>query len=245
MSILIIGESCVDEFIYCRATRLAPDIPVPILEVVEVKSNPGMAGNVHANVNCLTQKVQLLTNPNWELVKKTRYVDSSTNHTFLRVDNPSPIAKLESVPNLRDYEAIIISDYNKGFLSVKIINEICSLHPTVFLDTKKELDSWAEHALFVKINDYEYERSKPFVEGQINDRVIRTVGKQGCIYKGIRYSADEVNVGDSSGAGDTFIAALTWSYLQSADIVQAIKFANECASSVVAERGVTTIKASQ
>ena len=44
--ILVIGESCLDEFVYCDAERLAPDLPIPILEIKEVRKNPGMAMNV-------------------------------------------------------------------------------------------------------------------------------------------------------------------------------------------------------
>ena len=31
IKILIIGETCVDKFIYCNANRLSPEAPVPIL----------------------------------------------------------------------------------------------------------------------------------------------------------------------------------------------------------------------
>ena len=35
--ILIIGESCKDIFVYCNANRLAPDLPIPVLSVIEKK----------------------------------------------------------------------------------------------------------------------------------------------------------------------------------------------------------------
>ena len=48
--ILIIGESCQDFFVYCDALRIAPDVPVPILNIVSTSENPGMAANVFRNI---------------------------------------------------------------------------------------------------------------------------------------------------------------------------------------------------
>jgi len=53
--------------------------------------------------------------------------------------------------------------------------------------------------------------------------------------------ADKVEVKDTSGAGDSFFAALLVKYIETEDIKSAIKFANECASEVVKRKGVTTI----
>ncbi len=46
-SILVIGESSRDVFVYCNAFRLCPDVPVPVLNDKEQSENPGMAKNVH------------------------------------------------------------------------------------------------------------------------------------------------------------------------------------------------------
>ena len=48
--ILVIGDSCIDSYAYCRSTRLAPDKPVPVLEVLDTVNTPGMAYNVFRNV---------------------------------------------------------------------------------------------------------------------------------------------------------------------------------------------------
>ena len=50
-----------------------------------------------------------------------------------------------------------------------------------------------------------------------------------------------VEVKDVSGAGDTFISALCCRYLKSHNIQESILFANECATTVVQKRGVSTI----
>jgi len=69
--ILVIGDSCTDIYTYCKSFRLAPDKPVPILEIVKVKENPGMACNVFCNAASLVGKdVDIVTNDNYTEVKE-------------------------------------------------------------------------------------------------------------------------------------------------------------------------------
>jgi D-glycero-beta-D-manno-heptose-7-phosphate kinase len=240
--ILVIGDSCLDVYTYCKSNRLAPDKPVPVLEVLDVVETPGMAHNAFLNVKSLCQSSNILTNDNWQKVIKNRYVESKSNHMFVRVDSSENISAIDPSSISFDYETIIISDYDKGFLSEEIIEYICANHSQVFLDTKKVLGDWAKQAKFIKINNYEYERSKFFINRFINDKVIKTVGGEGCVYKGKKYPVKKkVEVLDVSGAGDTFMAALAVNYTDTYDIESAINFANECASEVVQHKGVTII----
>lgn len=239
--ILVIGESCVDEFAYCRATRLAPDWPVPILEVETIISNPGMARNVLANLQSMGAIVKLESNNNWEEFKKRRYVHNKTNHTFFRVDSQVNLNAIEALPDMSTYDAVVISDYNKGFLSEENIWQISNLHKRVFLDTKKPLGDWALSAFLIKINDFEFTRSLPYVLGPIKNRVIRTLGENGCEFQGKLYPTEKVFVSDSSGAGDTFISALVCSFLASESIEISIQAANIAAANVVKRRGVVSL----
>jgi sugar/nucleoside kinase (ribokinase family) len=52
------------------------------------------------------------------------------------------------------------------------------------------------------------------------------------------FPVPETQVVDVCGAGDTFLAALTYQYLKSGDIKTSITFANRCASIAVRHRGV-------
>jgi sugar/nucleoside kinase (ribokinase family) len=56
-----------------------------------------------------------------------------------------------------------------------------------------------------------------------------------------RYNVKRVDVKDTSGAGDSFMAGLVIKYMETEDIVQSIQFANICAAEVVKHRGVTVI----
>jgi len=44
--VLVVGESCIDRFVYSKIDRLSPEAPVPVLIPVETTENKGMSGNV-------------------------------------------------------------------------------------------------------------------------------------------------------------------------------------------------------
>lgn len=75
----------------------------------------------------------------------------------------------------------------------------------------------------------------------MNDKLIHTRGSNGCDFRGINYPVEQISVRDTSGAGDSFMAALVINYLRTADITSSIKSANRAASKVVKTRGVGVI----
>lgn len=207
--ILVIGESCKDIFIYCNAIRLCPDVPVPVLNVVGQTSNPGMAKNVQRNIQQYLD-CDIITNDNWENITKTRHIDKKTNHNFFRVDSQDLVPRINLESCIFDYDIVVISDYNKGFLTQFDILNISKNNSCVLLDTKKPLGSWADYCTFIKINDYEYENSKSYIKpnNNIKDRIIHTKGDEGCFYQGENFPVPQkVEVKDTSGAGDSFMAA--------------------------------------
>ena len=64
MKILVIGDSCLDEYIYCTTDRFCPDAPVPVLKPESYVSTEGMAGNVADNLRALGVEVDLISNAN-------------------------------------------------------------------------------------------------------------------------------------------------------------------------------------
>jgi D-beta-D-heptose 7-phosphate kinase/D-beta-D-heptose 1-phosphate adenosyltransferase len=243
MKILVIGDSCTDIFRYGEVNRLAPEAPVPVIKPDRETSNPGMAGNVVANLKALGADVDFVTNQTE--IRKVRYVCSKYNHMLLRVDeNDTCEAFNPSSLLLNKYDAIVISDYCKGFLSEEDIKMISQLYQsTIFLDTKKVLGNWAHHVDFIKINSVEYNKSKEQIDNDLvlQDKTIVTRGKYGCNYQNKNYPTQEVPVKDVSGAGDTFLAGLVVEYVRTQNIKQAIQFAQECTTTVVQKLGVSTI----
>jgi len=244
VKILVVGESCRDMFVYGASNRLAPEAPVPVFNTIRSVANEGMARNVYKNLLALGAQANIHTNSNWVSITKTRYVDQNTNHMFIRVD--SALESKYGRSNLKnikfeDYDAVVISDYNKGFVSEKDIETIAKKHPLTFLDTKKILGPWCEEVTFIKINNHEYERTRHMLSDKIEERLIVTMGPDGAKFNGIVYPVENVEIKDSAGAGDTFISALAVKYLESKNITKAIEFANECATAVVQKRGVNTV----
>lgn len=245
MKILVIGDSCTDIFRYGKVERLAPEAPVPIIVPEREESNHGMAGNVVRNINALGHETEFVTNS--IEIRKIRYVCSKYNHLLLRVDEND---KCESISyydinglDWKSFDAVVISDYCKGFLSEDDIQYISKQHPLTFLDTKKELGSWAHDITFIKINYHEYQRNISILSTDeiLKNKTIVTRGKYGCDYNGKNYPTIEVLVKDVSGAGDTFLAGLVVEYARSKNIESAISFAQECTTIVVQKVGVSTV----
>jgi bifunctional ADP-heptose synthase (sugar kinase/adenylyltransferase) len=242
MKILVIGDSCVDVFIYGIIERLAPEAPVPVIKPVFQRENPGMALNVVANLTALGAEVDIITND--ADIRKVRYVDERYNQLVLRVDENDKCERYDGVYETVDYDAIIISDYCKGFLTEEDIESFAErAECPVFLDTKKQLGPWCENINFIKINHLEHLKNFERIPSypKLEEKIIVTKGREGCEHKGKTYPTQEVPVKDVSGAGDTFISGLVYEYVKSEDIEKSINFAQECTTIVVQKTGVATI----
>jgi len=246
--VLILGDSCRDVFIYCKCERLCPEAPVPVLDIIETKDNGGMAMNVFNNFKTLSKDVEIITASDWKKNTKTRYIDVITNHMFIRIDHDETTK--ESFAFYRDkidyskYSAIIISDYDKGFLTENDIEFISKKHSLTFLDTKKILGKWANDITFIKINRKEYNLSYKAIKDYPNlkNKIIETLGSEGAVFRDKKYTVNKVEIKDLSGAGDTFLASLVFGYLSTNNIDKSIELANKHATIVVQRRGVTTIE---
>ena len=254
MKILIVGDSCTDVFVYGEITRLSPEAPVPVFNPLRQKENDGMARNVANNVEALEVTIHTITNKN--SIRKVRYVDKKSNQLVLRVDEHDYCDRIDKkrleeiknnecqplMSNKTTVDAIIISDYCKGFLQEEDIQYICENNDNVFVDTKKKLGDWAGGADYLKINSLEYEQNKDFLQGNdIINKTIITKGNEGCLFQGKIYPTEDVEVKDISGAGDTFLAGLVVECVRTNDIIKAINFAQECTKIVVQKHGVSTV----
>jgi bifunctional ADP-heptose synthase (sugar kinase/adenylyltransferase) len=242
--VLIIGDSCIDVFVYGNCKRLSPEAPVPILNPINTVVNDGMAYNVYRNVKSLGVFCNIVTND--DKPRKTRYVEKESNQTLLRVDENDVIERISQNELLgidfKEFDAVIISDYNKGFLSEEDIEFISTQHNWVFMDSKKKLGNWCSFIDVIKINEKEQISNMDWIPENYNKYLIVTLGSRGSMYNNVIYPIEEIHpVRDLSGAGDTYLAALVAEFLKSTDMEKAIKFANKCASWVVTQKGVTVV----
>ena len=245
MRIIVIGESCLDRFIYVETKRLSPEAPVPVLTPIETTENKGMSGNVVENLKSLNKDLHIIHWYQDKDITKTRYVDKKSNHMFLRVDEgESDIEPLElnvsKLNALKNADAVIISDYNKGFLNDEVLFEITKHTQFSIIDTKKQIgDDLVNKFDFVKLNESEFSKHN-FNDSSLNKLLI-TLGSNGAKYQGKIYpSPNPKETIDVSGAGDTFTSSFTLKYLETKDVEESIIFANKMASIVVSKRGVAT-----
>ena len=186
--ILVIGDSCTDVYHYGRCDRLSPEAPVPVFTLKNSFSTGGMAKNVYSNLKSLENSVTLVTN--LQEIRKERYIDETTMQHMLRCDIGErerlvPISNSQiSDIKFQDFDAVVISDYDKGFLNdesiEKIVSTCTSLDVVIFVDSKRtNLSSYTN--CFIKINELEFEKARNIDK---TCKVIITAGDKGAIYNG-------------------------------------------------------------
>ena len=62
LKVLLIGDSCTDEYVYGSCERLNPEAPVPILKYSRKEIKKGMAWNVRENIESFGIEVHMITN---------------------------------------------------------------------------------------------------------------------------------------------------------------------------------------
>ena len=247
MKLLVIGDKCTDVFVYGSVDRICPEAPVPVMVSHREESNPGMAGNVYENVKSICSSffkdkydIKLISNEN--NIYKTRYVDEKSNQMLCRVDsNDYSEQSFDSSMIDENYDAIIVADYNKGFLSEDDLELLSQIAPYTFIDTKKRFGDWILGYTYIKINEKEWDENSDWEKiDQVHDRCIVTLGSKGSRLNGDLVDINRpVEVLDLSGAGDTYMAAFAMWFLENGTPLNAMNFANTMASKVVSKQGVT------
>jgi D-beta-D-heptose 7-phosphate kinase/D-beta-D-heptose 1-phosphate adenosyltransferase len=232
--ILLIGDDCNDVYTYGHVKRISPEAPVPVFEPHYTIHRDGMAGNVRKNLQALGCVVDFLRGKPSE---KNRLIDERTKQQLLRVDRDvesDPITFETAIPS--GYDAIVISDYNKGTVTYELIEELVrEVTVPIFVDTKKtELARLA--GCYVKINALEKSRATSLPD---TEHLIVTHGSDGAEWNGWVFPAEIAgDVTDVCGAGDTFLAALVYKFLETSHMPDAVKFANKASAITVQHIGV-------
>ena len=231
--VLLIGDDCTDEYLYGVVDRISPEAPVPVLKITNRESRPGMAGNVQKNLEALGCKVFSYLGPK---STKTRIIDERSKQQIVRLDNDFQSQPLAfTTVNITNVDAVVISDYNKGWISYELVEKIiANFKGPVFIDTKKT-DLERFQGAWVKVNELEHSRVTSECTG-----LIVTRGSKGAeaIHHEIVCPAVKVEVADVTGAGDTFLAAFAYQYLDTGDLKQSIQFAVQASAVTVQHLGV-------
>lgn len=190
-----------------------------------------MAANVRDNLLAFGCQVDFMTGSEYSV--KQRYIDVRSEQQILRIDTDHFSDRFDASAIICQYDAVVISDYDKGFMTYGTIRAIREkFSGPIFIDTKK-IGLAEFEGCFVKINNSEFEKV-----ASVCSEMIVTLGDGGARYNDKIYETDKVNIVDICGAGDTFLAALAYGYLCFDSIEMAIPFANKCSAISVQHRGV-------
>ena len=238
-NVIIIGDKCTDKYIFGECSRLSPEQPVPVLDQIKIEERPGMAGNTELNLKSFGINTLLLSQR--ETITKTRFVDTNSGYQLLRLDETPKVSRIANAEMKMAFmhmnpDAIVISDYDKGYLSDDDLWHICNnINRPVFVDTKKRR-LFQKDNVYWKINRKEYD---DLIQDHIPDdsHLIVTLGSDGASWNGLIFKPEIVKVFDVCGAGDTFLSALVYQFLQTENMQEAIIYANKAAAISVTHPG--------
>ena len=283
ITILLVGDFMIDHYVTGTSNRMSPEAPVPVVIPKEEYSIPGGAGNVAmnlramgANVVCLGVvgddiwgEVLLSTLKNEDI--NVDNIDIIKNHpTTLKqriYSDGKQVARIDTEKildwrfkisdyTLDNYDACIVSDYNKGVIKDTNIDT-----NILIVDPKKDDFSFYKKAHIITPNLNELQRAtkikikddqsivdacNELIEKNNFNYIVAKRGAQGITVVGknnfIKHiKAHSVENPDVTGAGDTVISALSIAYAKTQDIELSARFANNAAAAAVNKSGTATV----
>ena len=279
INILLIGDLMVDHYIMGTSNRISPEAPVPVVVPQKEYSIPGGAGNVAMNLRAIGSNVTCLGtvgNDVWgkKLISTLKNEGVNIGGIDIVEEHPTTLKQriysdgkqvarldtekiLEWTPQIPDckldnYDACIVSDYNKGVVSnisldidilivdpkkdnfseynkVKIITpNLSELQKATKIEIKDNQSIVVACDELIKKNNFDY------IVAKKGDKGITIVGQNNYVK---HVEAHTVKNPDVTGAGDTVIAVLSVVYAKTKDIELSVKIANAAAAIVVGKPG--------
>lgn len=217
---IVCGDRIVDQYKTFTATRICPEAPVPVLVPTKpIYESAGGAGLVSEQLKAFRVETFLYGG---SISRKERIFaddqlicrcDYDSLQVFPDVVEKSVIGHLWSN---KDIGLIIISDYGKGAFTPesakKIMKAAKKAGVPVFVDAKRNW-KWYPSAFAFFPNKFEHEEL--WEAYSISPKhTVRKVGAEGCIVDGEKIAGNKVEVKDSTGAGDVFLAAFAAKFLK-------------------------------
>jgi rfaE bifunctional protein kinase chain/domain len=283
ITILVVGDFMLDHYIMGTSNRMSPEAPVPVVIPNKEYSIPGGAGNVAMNLSTMGASVicsGIVGDDIWgkKLLSLLKDNDINIDGIDIIKDHPTTlkqriysdgkqVARLDTEkiidrkPNflskvLDNYDACILSDYNKGVIKNADIDT-----NILIVDPKKDDFSLYKNAHIITPNLNELKRatnidieddqsiiqaSNDLITKHNFNYVVAKKGAEGMIVVGKNNFVKHIEVHfvenpDVTGAGDTVIAALSLAYAKTQDIELAARFANNAAATAVSKSGTATV----
>jgi rfaE bifunctional protein kinase chain/domain len=301
--ILILGDVMLDEYLWGNVSRISPEAPVPVVEILDESIKLGGAANVALNVKTLGDEPILVgvigNEKNGERMRealkaaqisdegiftdetrpttiKTRIIAHSQQVVRTDREDAQEIS-LELTERIVDFakkkigdiDALIISDYGKGVITLKLLSELIDLciknHVFVGVDPKETHFLNYKRVSLITPNHNE----AAFVYGKKikDENILKEVGwglmdrleaKAMLITRGelgmslfeqnrslTHFPARAQKVYDVTGAGDTVISTFTCAFAAGASYKEAALISNHAAGMVVGEIGTAQVTKDQ
>ncbi|MGB9755864.1 MAG: D-glycero-beta-D-manno-heptose-7-phosphate kinase [Desulfurella sp.] len=293
LKIAVVGDVMLDHYIFGNVDRISPEAPVPVLNVKDEKFYLGGAANVAKNLKDLGIDVYLIgcvgkddsanifkklcsnANINAKLIqtnhittKKTRIVAHSQQIVRVDREHKQPIdlkTKNEILQEIdtNNMDAIIISDYGKGVISAKLIEDLREkFDKFISVDPKVNHTKMYKNVDLITPNLKEtQDMSKVEIQNEDDLKkavnvimkntkckyLLVTQGENGMTLfsnNGLLYHEKALakEVYDVTGAGDTVIAVSTMCFALGLEPIKAVKISSIAASIVVGKRGTSSVK---
>jgi bifunctional ADP-heptose synthase (sugar kinase/adenylyltransferase) len=207
---------------------------------------------------------------------KRRYVERDTSRIIFRHDDilrfrQNDVWNLElSFDDLMRYEngnfdAIVVSDYDKGTITGRVLDEISANKGTLrIVDSKRRDLSTFRDFDILKLNWQEYcaqqDSARQRCLEEMFGAVVVTRGDRGAelrmfdraasaqagegkfVVHAEKFKVEPIRSVDVTGCGDTHTAAMAWALINDPlDVRSAVRFANKCAGDVVRKFGTSVV----
>lgn len=304
LTVLVVGDSMLDAYMWGTITRTSPEAPVPIVDISRRENRLGGAANVALNIKSLGGRpilcsvigkdkygeefIQEMGKSDLETAGMIEFSDRKTTvktrviadeKHVVRVDEEQTEDILHTdrivnhvIDQIIAYRphAIIFEDYNKGMLTVEVIEEItdyAAIHKIqTAVDPKvKNFAAYSNVSLFKPnlreisaglgraVNPTNQETLKTDLEELrtiLNGSdILLTMSEHGMAYwdgkKLIHTPAQERNIIDVSGAGDTSIAVAAMALAAGAKPSTITHLANTAGGLVCEYPGVVPVDRAQ
>jgi len=212
------------------------------------------------NVESVTGDTNRPTTVKTRVIANSQQVVRTDFESLDELSNESLEAVQASVlKNIKDVDAIILADYNKGLFSEKMISSILSIanenNVPVYVDPKHDHFYLFKGVRLFKPNADEFDQAMNSANIEDGGRALQkildvefvlvTLGASGMLLttadESIRIPTKALAVHDVSGAGDTVISVFTLADLARATPEEAATMANLAAGRVCEEVGVVPI----
>ncbi len=291
--ILVLGDLMMDKYIWGDVNRISPEAPIPVVVTKNDTSCLGGAGNVGHNLQSLGA-VPILTGivgkdkaGDWVrktvsdnrgiFISKTRPTTVKTrviahHQHVVRVDreekkpiSPRLTDKVYKFIQQEKFDALIISDYNKGLVTDSLLKKVLSFAQrakipvcvdpklehffsfspiTMMTPNHLEAEKIVHHAC---LTDQEVEKAGATILSKISTKcLIIKRGERGLSVfergkKTLHIPTLAKEVYDVTGAGDTVIAVSSLALVAGASIRDAALLANIAAGVVVGKLGTASL----